>query len=61
LPSPVRAVGCFWAVVSGRATISACELRRGKYVEQVTWRAGTTGTIMAAPVPITLDPADLQP
>jgi len=51
----------FWAVEPAKPTITAYVLRRGEYVKQVTLTAGTTGTILAAPVPVTVDPADLRP
>ena len=55
----------FWAVnqaKTGRCTVTAYYLDRGRYVEELTARPGTTVTIKkAAPVPVTFDPADLDP
>lgn len=55
----------FWTVnqdKAGRSTVTAYHLDRGRYVEELTARPGTTVTIkVAAPVPVTFDPADLDP
>ena len=55
----------FWAVNQnkiGRSTVTAYYLEDGRYVEELTARPGTTVTIKAAaPVPVTFDPADLDP
>lgn len=55
----------FWAVnqgKTGRSTVTAYYLDHGRYVEELTARPGTTVTIKAAaPVPVTFDPADLDP
>ncbi|HEY4456136.1 MAG TPA: Uma2 family endonuclease [Pseudonocardiaceae bacterium] len=49
----------FWAVEPDGPVINAYELADGEYVAQTTLSAGTTGTITAAPAPVTLDPARL--
>jgi Uma2 family endonuclease len=52
----------FWAVdfdKSGAPTITAHRLVRGEYVVADVAKPGTTTTITAAPVPVTVDPADL--
>jgi Uma2 family endonuclease len=41
-------------------TLTAYRLEQGRYVEEMTVPASTTATITAAPVPVELDPADLQ-
>jgi Uma2 family endonuclease len=51
----------FWAVELDRPTVVAYELERGEYVKRATLAGGTAGTVLAAPVPITFDPADLRP
>jgi Uma2 family endonuclease len=55
----------FWAVHQdkiGGSTVTAYYLEDGRYVEELTARPGTTVTIKAAaPVPVTFDPADLDP
>lgn len=55
----------FWTVnqdKAGRSTVTAYHLDRGRYVEELKARPGTTVTIkVAAPVPVTFDPADLDP
>lgn len=42
-------------------TLAAYRLEQGQYVAETTVRAGATATITAGPVPVELDPADLQP
>lgn len=49
----------FWTVELNGPVVQAFELRAGRYRLAATLRAGTTGTITAAPVPVTFDPADL--
>jgi Uma2 family endonuclease len=54
----------FWTVdfdKAGRPTITAHRLVRGEYVVQEVAKPGVTTTISSAPVPVTLDPADLLP
>jgi Uma2 family endonuclease len=55
----------FWAVNQERISgsmVTAYYLENGRYVEELTARPGTTVTIKAAaPVPVTFDPADLDP
>lgn len=54
----------FWVVKEDRGgamTVTAYVLKDGKYLEDVTAGPGTTVTITAAPVPVTFDPAELQP
>jgi Uma2 family endonuclease len=55
----------FWAVnqdKNGRSTVTAYYLKDGRYIEELTARPGTAVTIQtAAPVPVTFDPADLDP
>lgn len=55
----------FWAVnqnKAGRSAVTTYHLRDGRYVEELTARPGSTVTIkVAAPVPVTFDPADLDP
>ncbi|HEX3781818.1 MAG TPA: Uma2 family endonuclease [Pseudonocardiaceae bacterium] len=51
----------FWTVDLNEPTITAYQLRHGEYVPRTTLVAGTAGTIMAAPIPVTVDPADLRP
>jgi Uma2 family endonuclease len=55
----------FWAVNQDRiggSTVTAYYLEAGKYIEELTARPGTTVTVKAAaPVPVTFDPADLDP
>lgn len=54
----------FWAVdrdKAGKPTITAHRLVRGEYVVTEVAKPGATTTISAAPVPVTLDPADLLP
>jgi Uma2 family endonuclease len=49
----------FWTVELDGPVVQAYELRAGRYRLAATLRGGTTGTITAAPVPVTFDPADL--
>jgi Uma2 family endonuclease len=49
----------FWAVELNGPVVEAFELRAGRYRLATTLFAGTTGTITAAPMPVTFDPADL--
>lgn len=49
----------FWTVEPKGPMIQAYELRAGRYHLATTLHGGTQGTIVAAPVPITLDPAEL--
>lgn len=49
----------FWTVELNGPVVQAFELRAGRYRLAATLRAGTTGTITAAPVPVTFDPAGL--
>lgn len=49
----------FWVVEIGGPVVHAYELRAGRYQIATTLREGTVGTITAAPVPVTFDPADL--
>jgi Uma2 family endonuclease len=49
----------FWAVEQDGPVITAYELRDGDYRVQTTLRPGTAGTVTAAPVPVTFDPAQL--
>lgn len=51
----------FWTVELSGPVVQAFELRAGRYRLAATLRAGTIGTITAAPVPVTFDPADLLP
>lgn len=54
----------FWSVSQDREeapTIAAYRLVRGRYVEEQTAKPGEKVTITAAPVPVTLDPAELFP
>lgn len=54
----------FWTVDFGKlgvATLVAYRLEDGVYVEDVTAKSGALTTILAAPVPITLDPGTLLP
>lgn len=51
----------FWAIEQDGPLITAYELRDGEYQEQITLNPGATGTIMAAPAPVILDPAQLIP
>lgn len=51
----------FWTVELEGPVVQAFELRAGRYRLAATLRGGTTGTITAAPVPVTFDPADLLP
>lgn len=51
----------FWSVELDGPVVDAFELRRGRYHRVATLRAGTVGTITAAPVPVTFDPAKLWP
>lgn len=51
----------FWALEMEGPVVHAYELRAGRYRLVTTLRGGTTGTIAAAPVPMTFDPADLLP
>lgn len=46
---------------AGRPAITAHRLRRGDYVVDGVAEPGVTTTLTAAPVPVTLDPADLLP
>lgn len=57
-------VSYFWTVDfdrSGAPVITAYRLVKGDYVEAEVAKPGTRTTITAAPVPVTLDPADLLP
>jgi Uma2 family endonuclease len=54
----------FWVVNADRLgglTVTTYRLTDGGYVEEISAGPGTTITVTAAPVPITLDPADLLP
>jgi Uma2 family endonuclease len=51
----------FWALELDGPVVHAYELRAGRYHLAATLRGGKTGTITAAPVPVTFDPADLLP
>ena len=55
----------FWGVKQdrfGSCTVTAYYLEDGQYVEELTAKPGTTVTVKkAAPVPVTFDPADLDP
>lgn len=54
----------FWAVNQDRVggmTVTACQLKDGKYREEATAGPGELITINAAPVPVTFDPAILHP
>ena len=51
----------FWTVELNGPVVHAYELRAGRHHLAATLRGGTTGTITAAPVPVTFDPADLLP
>jgi Uma2 family endonuclease len=55
----------FWAMNQDRiggSTVTAHYLENGRYVEELTAGPGTTVTIkVAAPVPVTFDPGDLDP
>ncbi|HEY2701515.1 MAG TPA: Uma2 family endonuclease [Pseudonocardiaceae bacterium] len=51
----------FWTVELKGPVVHAYELRAGRYHLATTLRAGTTGTITAAPVPVKFDPAELVP
>lgn len=41
--------------------LTAYRLEQARYVEETIVQAGATATITAAPIPVELDPADLQP
>jgi Uma2 family endonuclease len=49
----------FWTVEQDGPVVDAFELRAGRYKHAATLRAGTVGTITAAPVPVKFDPAEL--
>lgn len=49
----------FWTVELDGPVVNAFELRGGQYRRVGTLQGGTTGTITAAPVPVTFDPAEL--
>ena len=49
----------FWTVEQDGPVVDAFELRGGRYQHAATLRAGTVGTITAAPVPVKFDPAEL--
>jgi hypothetical protein len=54
----------FWAVDfdgAGVPSVTPYRLRHGDYVAEDTVAGGTSATITASPVPVTLDPADLLP
>jgi Uma2 family endonuclease len=55
----------FWGVKQdrfGSCTVTAYYLEEGQYVEELTAKPGTKVTVrVAAPVPVTFDPADLDP
>jgi Uma2 family endonuclease len=51
----------FWTIELNGPVVHAYELRAGRYHLATTLRAGTSGTITAAPVPVTFDPAELVP
>lgn len=54
----------FWAVDfdgAGVPSVTPYRLRHGDYVAEDTVTGGTSATITASPVPVTLDPADLLP
>jgi Uma2 family endonuclease len=50
-----------WTVELTGPVVEAYELRGGRYRRAGILRAGTVGTITAAPVPMTFDPAELWP
>lgn len=50
----------FWTVELNGPVVEAFELGAGRYRLAATLHAGTTGTITAAPIPMTFDPADLM-
>lgn len=49
----------FWTVEQDGPVVDAFELRAGRYRHAASLRAGTVGTITAAPVPVKFDPAEL--
>jgi Uma2 family endonuclease len=53
------AIPYFWTVEVNGPVVEAFELRAGRYRLAATLRGGTTGTITAAPVPVTFDPSYL--
>ncbi|HJP78516.1 MAG TPA: Uma2 family endonuclease [Pseudonocardiaceae bacterium] len=51
----------FWTVDLDGPVVQAFELRAGRYRLAAALRGGRTGTVTAAPVPVTFDPAELLP
>jgi Uma2 family endonuclease len=50
----------FWAVDQD-GSVSTYWLKEGRYVGELVARPGSTVTSVAAPIPVTLDPAELRP
>lgn len=51
----------FWEIEQDGPVITAYALRDGEYREQITLNPGAAGTITAAPAPVAVDPALLNP
>lgn len=51
----------FWGIEQDGPVVTAYERREGEYHERITLRPGAVGTITAAPVSVSFDPADLFP